>query len=181
MKNNLNLKNVLIITFLILGIVLLTLVFIQKSSNSYFNYKLTNKSSTSNTEGAKRIEGKVRKDVKPKYDDLASIRVANFVPPRSLENVYDSLKLGLADKALNELDEMEKKVLTPEEKIVVKYTRAQIYFTYKDFQIARKLFFEFINENPIHPLVENAKNAIEFIDNYEKHMEKYKKFEDELK
>ena len=177
-------RNIVIISAVVIALALAFLFMRSKKQHDY-DYGLI----TENRGAEKRNAGntpktaakKEREDGKPQYADAASIRIANFVPPKSLENVYNSLRSGQVDKSLSEIDAMEKGILSPEEKIVVNYTRAQIFFTYKDFEVARQMFEKFIAENPTHPLVENAQNTINFIDNYDKHMEQYKKFEDEIK
>lgn len=177
-------RNIVVVIAVVLALAL-AFVFLRAKKRPDHDYGLVTESGRAAGQGdggaAGKVPAKARDDVKPQYADAASIRIANFVPPKSLENVYASLRSGLVDKSLTELEAMEKGILSPEEKIVVNYTKAQIFFTYKDFKIAKKMFEEFINSNPTHPLVENAQNTIQFIDNYDKHMEQYKKFEDELK
>jgi len=176
-------RNIVIIAAVIAALAL-AFVFMRAKKQPEYNYGLISESGSGGGAAsslAPKSAVKAREDVKPKYSDAASIRIASFVPPKSLENVYDSLRSGQVDKSLSELEAMEKGILSPEEKIVVSYTKAQIFFTYKDFKLARSMFEKFISENPTHPLVENAQNTIQFIDNYDKHMEQYKKFEDELK
>ena len=176
-------RNIVIVAAVVIALAL-AFVFMRAKKQPEYNYGLTSESSSSgqSVSGARsKNEAKAREDVKPKYSDAASIRIAGFIPPKSLENVYNSLRSGQVDKSLAELEAMEKGILSPEEKIVVNYTKAQIFFTYKDFKLARSMFEKFIADNPTHPLVENAQNTIHFIDNYDKHMEQYKKFEDELK
>ncbi len=175
-------RNIVVVIAVVLALAL-AFVFLRAKKRPDYDYGLTSESGASGQKDARaaKVSAKAREDVKPQYADAASIRIANFVPPKSLENVYASLRSGLVDKSLTELEAMEKGILSPEEKIVVNYTKAQIFFTYKDFKIAKKMFEEFITANPTHPLVENARNTIQFIDNYDKHMEQYKKFEDELK
>lgn len=176
-------RNTVVIIAVVLALAL-AFIFLRAKKRPDHDYGLLAESSAPSRNAnspAKQAGARVREDVKPQYSDAASIRIASFVPPKSLESVYNSLRSGLVDKSLAELEAMEKGILSPEEKIVVNYTRAQIFFTYKDFKVARKMFETFIAENPTHPLVENAQNTIQFIDNYDKHMEQYKKFEDELK
>jgi len=175
-------RNIVVVIAVVLALAL-AFVFMRAKKRPDHDYGLVTETGAARQKdaGAAKAPAKAREDVKPQYADAASIRIASFVPPKSLENVYASLRSGLVDKSLTELEAMEKGILSPEEKIVVNYTKAQIFFTYKDFKIARKMFEEFITANPTHPLVENAQNTIQFIDNYDKHMEQYKKFEDELK
>lgn len=176
-------RNIVIVAAVVIALAL-AFVFLRAKKQPEYNYGLISEgvsNSRSDSGTAKKNAVKAREDIKPKYSDAASIRIASFVPPKSLENVYNSLRSGQVDKSLAELEAMEKGILSPEEKIVVNYTKAQIFFTYKDFKLARSMFEKFIEENPTHPLVENAQNTIHFIDNYDKHMEQYKKFEDELK
>ena len=183
-KLNDGVRNIVVVIAVVLALAL-AFVFLRAKKRPDHDYGLVTESGRAAGQGDGSASGKVaaknREDIKPQYADAASIRIANFVPPKSLENVYASLRSGLVDKSLTELEAMEKGILSPEEKIVVNYTKAQIFFTYKDFKIAKKMFEEFITANPTHPLVENAQNTIQFIDNYDKHMEQYKKFEDELK
>ncbi len=175
-------RNIIIIVAVITALAL-AFLFLRPKTRSGYDYGLVTRTAPTGalSETVKKTAAKKRENVKPKYSDAASIRIANFVPPKALESVYDSLRSGHVDKSLTALEAMEKGILSPEEKIVANYTKAQIFFTYKDFKIARSMFEKFIAENPTHPLVENAQNTINFIDNYDKHMEQYKKFEDELK
>jgi len=119
---------------------------------------------------------------KPYYSDVTSSRIASFTAPKKLEPVYEMLRAGEYEKSVDEIAKLEKsQTLTPEEKQVLDFTKAQVYFTTKNFTAARKLFEAFLKENPTHPLAENAQRSIEFMDNYEKFKKDYKSFEDEIK
>lgn len=120
--------------------------------------------------------------VKPYYSDASSMRIAKFTPSKKLEKTYDLMRDGHYDKAMLELNAIGRDQATsPEDKDVIEFTKAQIYFTNSNFVVAREIFEKFIKDNPNHPLVENAQKAIEFMDNYEKYKNDYRKFEDEIK
>ncbi len=119
---------------------------------------------------------------KPYYSDAASAKISNFLPPKKLEKIYDLMREGNYEKSMLELNAMGKDPnLMPDEKDLIEFTKAQIYFTSKNFVVAREMFEKFLKENPTHPMSENAQKAIEFIDNYDKYKNEYKKFEDDLK
>lgn len=138
------------------------------------------------TEQEKAVE-KAEKPVdnntdRPHYSDVASMRIAGFTAPKRLEPVYEMLRAGEYEKTVEEIAKLEKNPgLTPEEKQVLDFTKAQVYFTTKNFTAARTLFENFLKDNSSHPLAENAQKSIEFINNYEKFKKDYKSFEDELK
>ncbi|HNY10137.1 MAG TPA: hypothetical protein PKK26_00970 [Candidatus Wallbacteria bacterium] len=119
---------------------------------------------------------------KPYYSDAASAKISNFIPPKRLDKIYDLMREGNYEKSMLELNAMGKDPnLMPDEKDLIEFTKAQIYFTSKNFVVAREMFEKFLKENPTHPMSENAQKAIEFIDNYDKYKSEYKKFEDDLK
>lgn len=119
---------------------------------------------------------------KPYYSDAASTKISNFVPSKKLDKIYDFMREGNYEKSMLELNAMGKDPnIMPDEKDLIEFTKAQIYFTSKNFVVAREMFEKFLKENPTHPMSENAQKAIEFIDNYDKYKNEYKKFEDDLK
>lgn len=143
-----------------------------------FNAGQNNEAGTKVRTVAPKTEG----TSKPYYSDAASAKISNFVPPKKLDKIYDLMREGNYEKSMLELNAMGRDPnLMPDEKDLIEFTKAQIYFTSKNFVVAREMFEKFLKENPTHPMSENAQKAIEFIDNYDKYKNEYKKFEDDLK
>jgi len=175
-----NVKNMVIACAVIVALVL-AVFFMRGKKAPDFEYK-TDNSKNESAAGNKAVEkNAVKNQENSRYSDAASVRIANYVLPKKLEKVYQLLKVGQVDSSLEEIEKISQGILTPDEKIIVEYTKAQIIFTHKDFDVARKMLVKFVEENPTHFLVDNAKNTIVFIDHYDEDVKKFKKFEDEIK
>ena len=177
----------LIIVAAVLLAIILALFFMRGNKNRDEGYNLnkgyTNSGELSNT-GAKSGSGKnsAEKVSRQASGESTSARIINFTPPKRFEKIYENLNEYKFDLSLDGVNSILADAnATGEEKTMAEFTLAQVYFTSKNFNVARDLFEKFIEKNPNHPMIENARDSISFIDNYDKIKNDYKSFEDEIK
>lgn len=143
-------------------------------------YGVQGENASSKNKGASK--NNTEKTSKNSYNDMTATRIVNFTPPKRFEKIYECLNEYKFDQSLEGVNAiLNDPNATGEEKVMAEFTQAQIYFTSKNFNVARDLFEKFIEKNPSHPMIENARDSISFIDNYDKFKNNYKSFEEEIK